>query len=72
MGFRFSVIVPLQAECRPVVFTLSDSTTDTDVATGPGGGEPSAVKSDFCSVRVFATGSGRAVTLFMWVTCVVT
>jgi hypothetical protein len=35
------------------------------VATMPGGGEPSAVKSDFCSVSVFATGKGLIAGLFM-------
>lgn len=46
---------------------LSGSTdwTGIEVETLPGGGEPSAVKSDFCSVSDFGAGTGVAAGLFM-------
>lgn len=38
-----------------------------DVETLPGGGEPSAVKSDFCSASDFGAGTGVTAGLFMTV-----
>lgn len=38
-----------------------------DVETLPGGGEPSAVKSDFCSASDFEAGTGVTAGLFMTV-----
>ena len=48
-----------------VAFACSAAVSGTDVETLPGGGEPSAVKSDFCSDSVFGSGTGVTAGLFM-------
>jgi hypothetical protein len=55
---RFSAIVLRTGRPRGVAASASGDPTGFDVETFPGGGEPSAVKSDFCSASVFATGTG--------------
>ena len=61
----FSVIVPRTGRCAGVTFAGSVRWTGIDVATFPGGGDPSAVKSDFCSASVFALGTGLTTGSFM-------
>jgi hypothetical protein len=46
-------------------FSGSDELIGGNVATLPGGGEPSAVKSDFWSASDFVTGMGVMTALFM-------
>jgi hypothetical protein len=65
---RFSVIVALTGRWVGDAFSGSDELTGVDVATFPGGGEPSAVKSEFCSTSVLATGAGMMTGLFISMT----
>ena len=65
LGARFSLIVPRTVAMGGVAFPCSGELTGIDVETFPGGGEPSAVKSDFCSASVFAGGAGATAGLFI-------
>lgn len=62
---RFSVIVPRTGRWVGVADFECGEPAGVDVETFPGGGEPSAVKSDFCSASVLATGAGMITGLFM-------
>ena len=62
---RFSLIVARTGRWVGDACSGSDELTGADVATFPGGGEPSAVKCDFCSASVLATGTGVTAGLFM-------
>ena len=62
---RFSVMVPRTCRWVGVAVFGSGELTGVDVETFPGGGEPSAVKSEFCSASVLATGTGMTMDLFM-------
>lgn len=64
-AIRFSVIVARTDCLAGVPLSGSGESTGVDVETFPGGGAPSAVKSDFCSASVFATGTGATTGLFM-------
>lgn len=64
-AMRFSVIVSRTGRSVGASFCGSGESTGIDGETFPGGGEPSAVKSDFCSASVFATGTGATTGLFM-------
>lgn len=65
---RFSVIVARTGRWVGVAVSGTGELTGVDVATFPGGGEPSAVKSEFCSASVLATGAGLMTGLFMSMT----
>ena len=65
---RFSVIVALTGRLGGNAFSGSDELIGVDVATFPGGGETSAVKSEFCSASVFARGAGMMTGLFISMT----
>lgn len=54
----FSVIVARTGRWVGAAFPGLGDLTGVDVETFPGGGELSAVKSDFCSASVFAMGTG--------------
>jgi hypothetical protein len=64
-GARLSLIVPRTVAWGGFAAPNSGELTGIAVETFPGGGEPSAVKSDFCSASVFATGTGVTAGLFM-------
>ena len=64
-GTRFSVIVARTGRWVGDALCGSGELTGVDVETFPGSGEPSAVKSDFCSASVFATGTGVTAVLVM-------
>jgi hypothetical protein len=68
---RFSFSVRRPGRAGGLVFAGVDSASGIDVETLPGGGEPSAVKSDFCSAKVLATGSDVSRGLFMAMTLAV-
>ena len=61
----FSVIVPRTGRWVGIAVFECGRPTGVDVETFPGGGEPSAVKSDFCSASVLATGAGMTTGLSM-------
>jgi hypothetical protein len=65
---RFSVIVARTGRSAGVACSGSGEPAGVDVETFPGGGEPSAVKSDFCCASVFATGTGATTGLLMPIT----
>jgi hypothetical protein len=69
---RFSVIVPRTGRGVVAAFPGSGELKGVDVETFPGGGEPSAVKSDVCSASVFAIGTGLTTRFFMSMTSAVT
>jgi hypothetical protein len=64
----FSVIVPRTGRWVGAAVPDSGERTGVDVETFPGGGEPSAVSSDFCSASVFAIGTGLTTGSFMSMT----
>jgi hypothetical protein len=64
-GARLSLIVPLTLAGGGLATPNPGALAGIAVETFPGGGEPSAVKSDFCSVSVSATDSGVTAGLFM-------
>jgi hypothetical protein len=62
---RLSLIARRAVAGRGLAAPESGAPTGIAFETFPGGGEPSAVKSDFCSARVFAMGAGVTAGLFM-------
>lgn len=61
----FSVIVARTGRGVGAAFSGLGDLTGVDVQTFPGGGEPSAVKSEFCSASVFAMGTGLTTGFFI-------
>lgn len=62
---RFNLIVPRTGAKDEAAFRVSGKPTAIDVETFPGGGEPSAVKFDFCSASVGGAGAVETAGLFM-------
>lgn len=70
-GASLSMIVPRTVAGGGLGAPTSGELTGIAEQTFPGGGEPSAVKSGFCSASVFATGTGVTAGLFLPRTCAV-
>lgn len=69
---RFSLVFLRTGAGGELAFPDAGELIGNDVETFPGGGEPSAVKSTFCSASVFDVGTGKAAAFFIRMTFAVT